>query len=74
VASDDGGIPETIRDGESGLLVPPGDVPAWSGAIFRLVNDAPLRARMGAAGQTQACERFAAPRIAAAFGRLLENA
>ena len=74
VASDDGGIRETIRDGESGLLVPPGDVPAWSGAILRLVNDAPLRARMGAAGRTQACERFAAPRIAAAFGRLLENA
>jgi glycosyltransferase involved in cell wall biosynthesis len=74
IASDDGGIPETIRDGESGLLVPPGDVPAWVNAILQLANDASLRARMGAAGRAQACERFAAPRIAAAFGRLLEGA
>jgi len=74
VASNDGGIPETIRDGESGLLVPPGDVPAWSGAILQLANDAALRARMGAAGRAQACERFALPRIAEAFGRLLEKA
>jgi glycosyltransferase involved in cell wall biosynthesis len=74
VASNDGGIPETIRAGESGLLVPPGDIPAWTSAILQLVNDASLRARMGAAGRAQACERFAAPRIAEAFGRLLENA
>jgi glycosyltransferase involved in cell wall biosynthesis len=74
VASNDGGIPETIRDGESGLLVPPGDVPAWASAILELANDASRRARMGAAGRAQACERFAAPRIAAAFGPLLENA
>jgi len=74
VASDDGGIPETIRGGESGLLVPPGDVPAWADAIFRIANDASLRAQMGAAGRAQACERFAAPRIAEAFGRLLGNA
>ena len=74
IASDDGGIPETIRDGESGLLVPAGDVPAWSEAILKLATDASLRRRMGAAGRAQACERFAAPRIAAAFGRLLENA
>ena len=74
VASDDGGIPETIRAGESGLLAPPGDVPAWTQAILQLANDAALRAQMGAAGRAQACERFAAPRIAAAFGRLLESA
>jgi len=73
VASNDGGIPETIRGGESGLLVPPGDVPAWTNAILQLVNDASLRVRMGAAGRAQACERFAAPRIAEAFGRLLSG-
>jgi glycosyltransferase involved in cell wall biosynthesis len=71
VASDDGGIPETIQPGESGLLVPPGDVQAWANAITRLATDASLRSRMGAAGRAQACARFAAPRIAEAFGRLL---
>ena len=73
VASDDGGVPETIRVGESGLLAPPGDVAAWTDAILELATDASLRARMGAAGRAQACERFAAPRIAQAFGRLLEG-
>ena len=72
VASAVGGIPETLRDGVSGLLVPPGDVPAWTRALLTLVNDAELRARMGAAGRAQACERFASTRIAEEFGRMLE--
>jgi glycosyltransferase involved in cell wall biosynthesis len=72
VASRDGGTPETIIEGESGFLAPPGDVPAWSEALSRLVNDAPLRARMGTAGRAQAVERFSATRIAAEFARMLE--
>lgn len=72
VASRDGGTPETIIEGESGFLAPPGDVFAWSDALSRLVADAPLRARMGAAGRAQAVERFSASRIAAEFGRILE--
>jgi glycosyltransferase involved in cell wall biosynthesis len=71
IGSRDGGIPETIRENESGLLVPPADVPAWTDALLRLVTDAALRGRMGVAGRAQACERFAAPRIAEEFGRIL---
>lgn len=71
VASRVGGIPETLREGESGLLVTPGDVPAWSDALLRLVNDTSLRTRMAAAGRAQACDRFAASRIAGEFGRIL---
>lgn len=66
-----GGIPETLRDGVSGVLVPPGDAPALTDALTRLAEDPELRARMGAAGRAQACERFAAPRIAEEFGRML---
>lgn len=45
-----GAVPEVIRDGLDGLLVPFGEVPAIAGAIERLLDD-PLRARaMGAAG------------------------
>ncbi|HKW11448.1 MAG TPA: glycosyltransferase family 4 protein [Gemmatimonadaceae bacterium] len=71
VASRVGGTPETIRENVSGLLVPPGDVPALTDALTRLVTDAPLRARMGAAGRAQAVERFAASHIAAKFGQIL---
>jgi glycosyltransferase involved in cell wall biosynthesis len=73
VASAVGGIPETLRDGVSGILVPPGDVPAWTDALTTLANDADLRARMGAAGRAQACERFASARIAAQFACILEE-
>ncbi|QGZ64733.1 glycosyltransferase [Paraburkholderia acidisoli] len=44
------GVPELIDDGVNGLLVPAKDVPALSAAIARLADDAPLRARFGAAG------------------------
>ena len=71
VASAVGGIPETLREGVSGILVPPGDVPAWTDALTTLANDADLRAHMGAAGRAQACERFASPHIAEEFGRIL---
>ncbi|WP_369135647.1 glycosyltransferase family 4 protein [Modestobacter sp. I12A-02662] len=48
VASDVGGIPEVVRDGETGLLVPPGDVAALAGALDRLVADPELRSRLAA--------------------------
>ena len=49
VASNVGGIPETVRDGEQALLVPPGDPEALARAITRLVTDDALRARHEAA-------------------------
>lgn len=41
-----GGIPEAVTDGVDGLLVPPGDVPALTGALTRLVEDPALRQRL----------------------------
>ena len=49
VASDCGQISEVIRDGENGLLVPPGDLDALTAACHRLLADAKLRSRLGAA-------------------------
>lgn len=37
-----GGIPEEVLDGETGLLVPPGDGPSLAGAIVRLLQDRAL--------------------------------
>ena len=50
VASRSPGLVESVRDGETGLLVPHGDVEALAGAIVRLLSDAPLRLRLAAAG------------------------
>lgn len=47
VASAVGGVPEIVRDGENGLLVPPGDARALAEALDRLAGDGELRARMG---------------------------
>jgi glycosyltransferase involved in cell wall biosynthesis len=58
VASRVGGIPETIRHGVHGLLVPPADPPALARAILRLGTDPKLRARLGAAGARRVEEVF----------------
>jgi len=47
-----------VADGETGLLVPPRDVPALRAAVERLLGDPELRERLGAAGRAQARERF----------------
>jgi glycosyltransferase involved in cell wall biosynthesis len=47
VATSVGGIPETIRDGENGFLVPSGDVEALAGGIASLLADEGLRVRLG---------------------------
>ncbi|HEU5490191.1 MAG TPA: glycosyltransferase family 4 protein [Gaiellaceae bacterium] len=49
IATAVGGVPEVVRDGENGLLVPPGDAPALGAAIARFFADDELRARLAAA-------------------------
>jgi glycosyltransferase involved in cell wall biosynthesis len=50
VASNVGGIPEVLRDGVTGVLVPPRDVNRLAEAIIRLAQDRQLCERMGLAG------------------------
>jgi L-malate glycosyltransferase len=63
VATKAGGIPEVVSEGKTGLLVPPRDHPAMAKAIVRLLKDAALRDRMGAAGLKVAREKFSAERM-----------
>lgn len=52
VACRSGGMPEAVRDGINGLLVPPGDAEALREAIGRILSDPALARRMGEAGRT----------------------
>ncbi len=74
VASDVGGIPEVVRHGGTGLLVPPGDVDALAAALDRVVADDVLRARLAAGARARSAE-YAWPalsaRVAAVYDRVL---
>jgi glycosyltransferase involved in cell wall biosynthesis len=48
VSSQSPGLRESVRDGVTGMLVPHGDEGALARALVRVLNDAPLRARLGA--------------------------
>jgi len=51
VAGNSGGVPDAVRDGETGFLVPPEDSAAVSEAVCRLLGDPALARRIGAAGR-----------------------
>lgn len=59
VATTGGAIPEVVgRNGETGLLVPPGDASALAHGLLRALRDPALRARLGAAGRDRVHARF----------------
>ena len=58
VAARAGGAVELVQDGVTGLLVAPGDVPAFSAAVASLLNDPGRRAALGRAGQERANRDF----------------
>lgn len=73
VGSRNGGLPDLVLEGETGLLVAPGDVDALRGALSRLCLDEPARAQMGRAAAARAPAFMASavvPRIEAVYQRL----
>jgi glycosyltransferase involved in cell wall biosynthesis len=58
VASAVGGLHELVVDGETGLLVRPGDPAALAEAVRRLLADHDYRRQLGDAGRARAEERF----------------
>lgn len=58
VGSTAGGIPDLVRDGVDGLLVPPGDATALASAIRVLLDDRARASRMGEAGRLRAVTDF----------------
>lgn len=64
VAANVGGVPEVVLDGETGLLVPGEDAPAFARALDALLAD-PARAQvLGEAGRARALSRFTWAKIA----------
>jgi glycosyltransferase involved in cell wall biosynthesis len=78
VATTGGALPEVVgTDGETGLLVPPGDPGALATALIRALDDHELRARLAEAGRRRVLERFTwracAEMTVAHYWQLLED-
>jgi glycosyltransferase involved in cell wall biosynthesis len=73
VASRVGGLPEIVKDGANGLLIPPRDPDALAAAIERLHDDPGLRAAMGARGR-EFVSGFTPAKMASDYLRLYESA
>jgi len=78
VVSEAGGLPEIVADGETGSVVPCGDVAALAAALARMLRDPAWRERAGAAGAERTARLFTHTRMAAGmealFLRLLDAA
>ena len=74
VAARVGGLAEQILEGETGLLVPPGDVDALRAALERLLGDAELRRRMGDAARERVRAHFSWDAVTRATVALYERA
>ena len=63
VATEVGGIPEVITNGETGLLVPSAEALHLSAAVERLIHDTALRRKLGSAAQLHARTKFSTAEI-----------
>lgn len=69
-----GGPSETIRDGETGYLVPPRQPAALAERAIALLRDPERRAAMGARAAAHVRQHFSAARYAAAISALIDSA
>ena len=73
VASAVGGIPETVKPGETGLLVPPEDPTALAAALGELGRDVERAKRMGRAGRARVVAEFSMEAMAGRYERLYDQ-
>ena len=74
VATNAGGVPEIVVDGETGLLVAPEDPAALAGAVDALLGDPARAARLGTAGRRRAGSTFSLASHVAAVERVYRDA
>ena len=73
VATAVGGVPDVVRDGETGTLVPPRDHAALGAALAELLRDGELARRYGEQGRAAAYPRFDASRLVSDIERLYDE-
>lgn len=73
VSTNRGGPSETVVDGETGFLVPPGDSAALASRVITLLKDPALCRRMGEAGRKRVEAHFSGAANGAQFTRVLER-
>jgi glycosyltransferase involved in cell wall biosynthesis len=73
VATDVGSVSEAVRHEETGLVVPADDPRALAAAVRRLLDDAPLRRRLGERGRCLVLQRFTADHMTRAFESLYDE-
>jgi glycosyltransferase involved in cell wall biosynthesis len=67
IASSHGGTVETVADGTSGWLVPPGDAPAWAAAMIRAIDvGSGRRVEMGLSGMNRTRQLYRVDAMCAA--------
>lgn len=64
---------ELTRDGEDGVLLPPGDVEALTAAMRRLMSDEQLRHQLGMKASVSIRERFSVERVLTVWDRMFER-
>jgi starch synthase len=73
IASAVGGLPEIVADGETGVVVQPGEAEALADAIVYLAGDLERAAAMGEAGRARALGEFPPERSAAHIEELYQS-
>jgi len=73
LATDSGGPPEYVADGETGFVVPVGDVPAMADRVGRLLQDPALADGLGRAGRRRMVEGFGYSRMIREIASLYEE-
>jgi glycosyltransferase involved in cell wall biosynthesis len=64
IATDVGAIAETVRDGEGGLIVPPGEPESIANALARLLDDPDLRDRLGKGAHRRIKDHYSVDKVA----------
>lgn len=73
VASDVGGVPESVVDGETGFVIPRGDVGLLHDCLLKLISNPELRVRMGRNGRARYEERFTFDRLVGRTTEIYES-